>query len=94
MPLILCPECNREISDKANACPQCGYPITDTSYRNAPIPTAHRIVPNRVRTTEDSLLTRNRGFGDLILYGPLIVIAFVIIIFISHSSAEFHWLSK
>lgn len=27
MALINCPECNKEISDKANSCPNCGYPI-------------------------------------------------------------------
>ncbi len=27
MALILCPECKREISDKAKTCPQCGFPI-------------------------------------------------------------------
>lgn len=27
MALIQCPECAREISDKAIACPGCGYPI-------------------------------------------------------------------
>lgn len=26
--LITCPECGREISDKAQACPGCGYPIS------------------------------------------------------------------
>jgi RNA polymerase subunit RPABC4/transcription elongation factor Spt4 len=29
MALINCPECNREISDKANTCPNCGFPISD-----------------------------------------------------------------
>ena len=28
MALISCPECSREISDKAAYCPQCGYPIS------------------------------------------------------------------
>lgn len=28
MALINCPECGKEISDKAAACPHCGYPIT------------------------------------------------------------------
>lgn len=28
MALIKCPECGKEISDKAKSCPQCGYPIT------------------------------------------------------------------
>ena len=27
MALIPCPECSREISDKAKACPLCGYPL-------------------------------------------------------------------
>jgi DNA-directed RNA polymerase subunit RPC12/RpoP len=27
MALIKCPECGREISDKAAACPECAYPI-------------------------------------------------------------------
>lgn len=29
MSLIKCPECGREVSDKANSCPNCGYPIAD-----------------------------------------------------------------
>lgn len=31
MALIKCPECNKEISDKATACPNCGYPIAKVS---------------------------------------------------------------
>ena len=27
MALIKCPECGKEISDKAKSCPKCGYPI-------------------------------------------------------------------
>lgn len=27
MALIKCPECGREISDKAIACPNCGSPV-------------------------------------------------------------------
>lgn len=27
MALIQCPECTRQVSDSATACPQCGYPI-------------------------------------------------------------------
>ena len=27
MALIKCPECGKEISDKANACPNCGAPV-------------------------------------------------------------------
>ena len=28
MALIKCPECGKQISDKANVCPNCGYPIS------------------------------------------------------------------
>ncbi len=27
MPIINCPECNKEVSDKAPACPNCGFPF-------------------------------------------------------------------
>ena len=30
MALIKCPECGKEISDKAGKCPYCGYPIEET----------------------------------------------------------------
>jgi ribosomal protein L37E len=29
MALIVCPECKRQVSDKAKACPNCGYPIEE-----------------------------------------------------------------
>ena len=32
MSLISCPECNKEISNKALACPSCGYPVRDSFY--------------------------------------------------------------
>ena len=36
MSLIKCPECGKEISDKAEKCPGCGYPlIVKQSERNA-----------------------------------------------------------
>jgi hypothetical protein len=31
--LINCPECNKEISDKAGACPTCGFPITQEANK-------------------------------------------------------------
>lgn len=34
MSLIKCPECNKEISDKAKSCPNCGCPINiNTKYK-------------------------------------------------------------
>lgn len=41
MALIKCPECSKEISDRATSCPHCGCPldITSTTTQNvAPVP--------------------------------------------------------
>ena len=37
MALINCPECGKEISDKANACPNCGAPIEVISSKKIPV---------------------------------------------------------
>ena len=29
MALIQCPECGKEVSDKAGKCPHCGYPLEE-----------------------------------------------------------------
>ncbi len=34
MALIKCPECNKDVSDKASACPHCGFPINKSSIEN------------------------------------------------------------
>lgn len=34
MALINCPECSKEISDKAISCPNCGYPLTQNKTYN------------------------------------------------------------
>ncbi len=35
MALMTCPECSHRVSDKARACPSCGYPIAgDSAPRN------------------------------------------------------------
>lgn len=38
MALICCPECSKEISDKADACPQCGFPIADPQSSKPSLP--------------------------------------------------------
>jgi hypothetical protein len=66
MALIHCQDCNREMSDLAATCPHCGRP-------NPTVASSHR-----VNTAEDSFLTRNRGFGDLLMYGCFFVIGGVL----------------
>ena len=41
MPIINCPECHHEVSDKAAACPQCGYPINTALVERKETDVAH-----------------------------------------------------
>lgn len=34
MALIKCPECSREVSDQADSCPHCGFPIKKQSHKD------------------------------------------------------------
>lgn len=43
MALIICPECGKEISDKAKACVHCGYPIADNKPVNHTDESAHTL---------------------------------------------------
>lgn len=35
MPLINCPECGKQVSDKAPTCPNCGFPLNSISSNEA-----------------------------------------------------------
>lgn len=44
--LIKCPECESDISDKAVACPHCGYPMKTSSNKHARRKPKHMRLPN------------------------------------------------
>lgn len=48
MSLITCPECNHTVSDKALACPCCGYPVAPVQLRprRRPLNKKHPKLPN------------------------------------------------
>lgn len=49
MALISCDECGAEISDQANSCPKCGFPLTKETHKNA--------IPNMIRLKSNELIT-------------------------------------
>jgi hypothetical protein len=51
MPLYQCPDCHKDVSDQAPACPHCGRPFLQTP----PLP------------VKETVMTRNGGCGDMIL---------------------------
>lgn len=44
--LIKCPECELQVSDKAIACPHCGFPIKKEPKQNIKRKTQHKKLPN------------------------------------------------
>lgn len=76
MALIKCPECGKEISDKAPACPNCGCPIAPAKPQ-----TYQQYADTEYQETDDDEEEKD-GFGYWIKYGLkcfLGVIAFIFV---------------
>ena len=48
MALINCPECGKEISDKAESCPNCGYRLIEENRNNSVLAEKCRTKKNRL----------------------------------------------
>lgn len=59
MALITCPECGKEISNKATACPNCGYPINLEKFK---------IIITDYNTDISALAGINEVFGQQLSY--------------------------
>lgn len=81
MALIQCPECQRQISDKAAGCPHCGYPISGSDeYARGLAPSAIRVpVRTEKRASKETARVRT-GCGSWIVAG---IMAFGLLAFIS-----------
>ncbi len=60
MALIDCPECGRQVSDRASACPQCGYPIPQRPRTSEP--------PIQIKPWQKLF-----GYGVLVFMGLMIL---------------------
>lgn len=64
--LIDCPECERSVSDKAAACPECGFPIREWIAEEAEKKKVEEAIASRARVGEtDCLACKARGFVTL-----------------------------
>ncbi len=79
MALIACPECSREISTAAKACPACGYPLAERSPAAAPSPEAQASAMDAVDTQAVLLEVRPSwwNFGWHLLFFWLLIPWFV-----------------
>lgn len=69
MALITCPECNKQFSDKASACPHCGAPKTITKGNPPP---SHKIQQNTGKTLTIYFDENNEKFNNSIIKQILI----------------------
>lgn len=69
MALINCPECNTEVSEKADNCPKCAYPINkDTPFLK------------RATETKEGCFLQSLNFGCMLIAG--VVMLFIVLVII------------
>lgn len=66
MPLITCPDCQREISDSAPACPGCGRPSTKIEFSTSDGPISGRVYQKKRPIT----------LSRLMMYGAIACLAY------------------
>lgn len=73
MSLINCPECGKEISDKATSCPNCGSPVNNKKTGNSspvsPVTVVRNSAPEKKKGS--CLKTILIAFGILVLLGVI-----------------------
>lgn len=70
MALIKCPECGKEISDKATTCPNCGYPVPINQQKHP------MLIP--VQPIQQEVKPKNSTLGILALIFSILGCTFII----------------
>ena len=76
MALINCPECGTEISDKAEKCPKCAYPIQEIQY--------HELSSTQTKSPQKEVQQRGAGNWFKRNWLWIVLIVSFIAFFISH----------
>lgn len=87
MALIKCPECEKEISDKAPACVHCGYPLANITNK------FDNTEDNKVITIENKPKTAKEREKEIartkmIIYGCILFVGILLICYITYSVIE------
>lgn len=75
MALIQCPECGKEISDKAGKCPNCGYPIEELKSDDREI---EETVNNEIVEEVNVDIPKKRNSKKIIIITCIVVLAALI----------------
>lgn len=65
--LIRCPECNKEISNAANCCPNCGYPIKNIIKESTIMSDMYQIIITGYKMSDVEIVTGLENVLDLIV---------------------------
>ena len=80
MAMIKCPECGKEISDRAEVCPGCGYPVKD--YLQETKDKEQREIPEKEWNESEKkvfMLIKNRKFQISAIVLAILVLAIVMV---------------
>lgn len=80
MALIKCPECEKEISDHAESCPNCGYPL---HKKILPVPPKEPMSDDEIEEWKEAKSVRNSNIAVAAIIG-VIALIFVIIIVVQN----------
>jgi uncharacterized membrane protein YvbJ len=69
MALINCPDCGREVSERAPSCPQCGSPIAKGSVAD----------PTTVHGRGEGLFMKSMNCGCMIALGFILLVVVVLV---------------
>ncbi|MDR2230140.1 MAG: zinc-ribbon domain-containing protein [Flavobacteriaceae bacterium] len=73
MPLINCPECQKQVSDKAISCPNCGHPLTPVSG------TKTNLVNDTLIAKQQPVKKKSNGCA-IITIGSVCVFSFIVLV--------------
>ena len=73
MALINCPECKSEVSDKAEKCPKCAFPINPSE------PITKKVVKEVGNKSSEGLFLKTMNTGCFVL---ILIITFFLVVFI------------
>ncbi len=67
--LIACPECAKQVSDKAAACPNCGYPVEEMMKRYQVFPYDPEKMVGKTPADDAAIEVAMDFYGDLLASG-------------------------
>lgn len=85
MALIKCPECGKEISDKASSCPNCGYPISNNSFVVSK-ENQKQTQNNDNENNSDIVQSKSKKSKKIFIIGGITIVAIFIVVFFNPRS--------